>query len=369
MDANNAVLRKDEQCILELRSLYESYGYKKYKMSKFEEYDLYLENKSFLKNSGIATVTDPKGRLLALKPDITLSIVRNIREASLPEKLYYNENIYIAESESGDIRENTQVGLEYIGELDTRALGETLLLAAKSLCGIDGEYCIALSHMGFISEVFDFLQLGTRARSALSALIAAKNIQGIKEYCASNGIPGEDKLCLLVRACGKLKEAIPEAYGIVGRTDALKELTELSEIIASFGLEEHFMLDFSVMNDMKYYNGLVFQGFLSDVPRSVLSGGRYDNLVRKFGKDASAIGFAISIDLLRNYHYSEKRFDCDVLLCYKDGDDPVSVLRAQEKLASENSSVIALKGSSDWIRYRRKAFLGADGEIEYESDC
>ena len=78
MSSNDTVLKRDEEYVLGLRSLYESYGYKKFKMRKFEKYDLYLENKSFLRNGGIITVTDPKGRLLALKPDITLSIVKNI---------------------------------------------------------------------------------------------------------------------------------------------------------------------------------------------------------------------------------------------------------------------------------------------------
>ena len=79
MSTNNAILRRDEEYVLGLRRLYDAYGYKKFKMSKFEKYDLYLENKSFLRNGNIVTVTDPKGRLLALKPDITLSIVKNSR--------------------------------------------------------------------------------------------------------------------------------------------------------------------------------------------------------------------------------------------------------------------------------------------------
>lgn len=372
MDPASKILRRDEQCVLGLRELYESYGYKKYKMSRFEGYDLYLENKNFLKNSSIATVTDPKGRLLALKPDITLSIVRNINGASLPQKVYYNENVYAADGESGDIREITQVGLEYIGELDTRALGEVLLLASKTLKGIDSRYCIAISHMGFVSQVLESVGLNTRSKRKLLDLIASKNLHGIKELAASNGLLPEDaqKLCAMVSLGGRIDEAIPRAMEIFGnREPSLCELWTLCGLIKEFGLCDRFVLDFSVINDMKYYNGLVFQGFVSAVPRSVLSGGRYDKLVRLFGKDTSAIGFALEMDLLYEYHYSETTYDCDVLLCYERQIDPVTVLSAQETLTASGKTVIAvcLDEQNDF-RYRKKAILDSFGELNYESD-
>ena len=126
MNSNVNAVRREDDLVLGLMRLYENYGYKKFKMRKFEKYDLYLENKSFLRNANIITVTDPAGHLLALKPDITLSIVKNVLAASLPQKLYYNENIYLGDRNAGEIKEATQVGLEYIGDLDVRALAEIL---------------------------------------------------------------------------------------------------------------------------------------------------------------------------------------------------------------------------------------------------
>ena len=90
MDLKQAELRPDEQVTLKLRGLYERFGYKKYKMSKFEEYSLYSENKDFLAGDKIITFTDLDGRLMALKPDVTLSIIKNsdINEVTA-EKAYY----------------------------------------------------------------------------------------------------------------------------------------------------------------------------------------------------------------------------------------------------------------------------------------
>ena len=366
MYANETVLRRDEEYVLGLRSLYESYGYKKFKMRKFEKYDLYLENKSFLRNGGIITVTDPKGRLLALKPDITLSIVKNIKSSELPQKLYYNENVYIADSNAGEIKESTQVGLEYIGKIDIRAMAEILLLAAESLSHTHEKYRIALSHMGFVAEILDSANFAETDRSRATKLISEKNLHGLRELCNSRGV-NEDvckRLCGLINVCGELRKVIPEAEKLVcgeGSKASFNELNVLSEIIESFGLSKKFILDFSVMNDMSYYNGLVFQGFINGVPKSVLSGGRYDNLVKRFGLDTSAAGFAVSTDLLNDFNYKADEYDCDVLLLYSENSNPFDVISAEKKIIENGEKCIALSEEPADIKYRKKVVINADG--------
>ena len=92
---NNIYLKSEEKAIFALRSLYQKYGYMPYKMSKFEEYDLYLKNKDFLVSDNIITFTDTDGKLMALKPDVTLSIIKNMKEKNdSVQKVYYNENVY-----------------------------------------------------------------------------------------------------------------------------------------------------------------------------------------------------------------------------------------------------------------------------------
>ncbi|MBR4845925.1 MAG: ATP phosphoribosyltransferase regulatory subunit, partial [Bacteroidaceae bacterium] len=87
--------RREEQAVFALRELYETYGYAPYKMSKFEEYDLYVRNKDFLISDGIITFTDTDGKLMALKPDVTLSIIKNSKDRpGCVRKVYYNENVY-----------------------------------------------------------------------------------------------------------------------------------------------------------------------------------------------------------------------------------------------------------------------------------
>ena len=89
MKIDLSVLKNDEKAIFGLRSIYRRYGYSQYKMSKFEEYDLYVRNKDFLVSDNIITFTDTTGKLLALKPDVTLSIIKNGKDVpGVIEKVY-----------------------------------------------------------------------------------------------------------------------------------------------------------------------------------------------------------------------------------------------------------------------------------------
>ena len=130
-------LKKDEQVSLSLRKLYEQFGYKKYKVSKFEAYELYLENKNFLKSEQIITFNDLDGKLLALKPDVTLSIIKNTNaNREQTEKLYYIENVYRLSRQNHEYKEINQMGLEYIGDVDLYATLEVMVKTDK--------VCIAL---------------------------------------------------------------------------------------------------------------------------------------------------------------------------------------------------------------------------------
>ena len=134
MDAANYPMKNEERVLFALRRLYQSYGYSRFKMGKFEEYDLYVRNKDFLVSDGIITFTDTDGRLMALKPDVTLSIIKNTRQMpARTQKLYYNENVYRVSGSTRCFKEIMQTGLECIGDVDLYDLCEVISLAARSL--------------------------------------------------------------------------------------------------------------------------------------------------------------------------------------------------------------------------------------------
>ena len=132
MIVGDNVLKNDERVALPLRELYSAYGYTQYKMSKFEEYDLYAHNKDFLISDSVITFTDTNGKLMALKPDVTLSIIKNMQDRTgQVQKLFYNENVYRISKGNQSYKEIMQVGLECMGDIGNYEVKRRLLYALR----------------------------------------------------------------------------------------------------------------------------------------------------------------------------------------------------------------------------------------------
>lgn len=369
------LLKKEEQVIFSLRALFEQYGYKKFKMSKFEEYDFYADNRSFLSSETILTFTGLDGKLLALKPDVTLSIVKNTkgnREAA--ERVYYNENVYRARKGVGEYKEIMQVGLEYIGEVDEYATLEVLLLAQKSLKAISDQYIMDLSHMGFVAGLMEEVNLPYAQQKAVLSCISEKNAHGIRAICTEAGLAGEmtQKLEALASLYGGLEPTLEKAKALCCNEKMEQAVAELEGILRCLkigGNEQNVNLDFSIVNDMDYYTGIIFQGFINGVPAGILSGGRYDNLLHKMGKDADAIGFAVYLDLLERLESTEKEYDVDTLLLYEDGVDTAALAKAAQMLTDNGQSVLVQKKNTGNVKYKQLLCMKDRGlEIVAELD-
>ena len=151
MKFDQSILRNDERAVFALRSLYLQYGYRQFKMSKFEEYDLYSKNKDFLVSEGVISFTDTDGKLLALKPDVTLSIINNAKDApGQVDKFFYNENVYRISGDSHSYKEIMQTGVECIGAVTEAERTEVALLAAKSLALISDSFKLCIAHTGLV---------------------------------------------------------------------------------------------------------------------------------------------------------------------------------------------------------------------------
>ena len=301
MKINDNVLSSTEKAVFCLRSLYRSYGYTQYKMSKFEEYDLYAENKSFLISDNIITFTGIGGKLMALKPDVTLSIVKSTKDAG-PYKVFYNENVYRTSGSEGEFKEIMQTGLEYIGNIDDNSLSEVITLAAKSLETVSEDFVLDVSHLGIVAQAVNDLDIPTSAKAEILTAIKEKNLHSAMSICEREGVEKE-KTALL--------ESIITVYGepetVLNRIEPLLEgegkaaaiqLRRQLDLISDYVKAGKIRLDFSVTDDMNYYSGIVFSGFIHGLSKSILSGGQYDNLLRKMGKKNGAIGFALYLDLI-----------------------------------------------------------------------
>jgi len=354
MIENASVLRNEELAVFRLRALYRECGYAPYKMSKFEEYDLYARNKHFLLSENVITFTDTDGKLMALKPDVTLSIVKNTKDAAGEvQKLYYDENVYRVSKGTRAFRELTQVGLECIGDVDDYCVCEVLALAADSLSLISDDYVLDVSDLSLLGAVMDALQVSEAAKAELVHCIGEKNVHGVREIAHREGADE----AALAKLCTLIGYDLPLAAGIAALHAELPEyaaqIAHLERICRTLGMRaEKVHLDFSVVNDMSYYNGIVFRGFINGVPTGILSGGQYDLLMKKMGKKAGAIGFAVYPDLL-NDRETGGAYDVDTLILYDDSAD-IGALRASVRMLTESGkSVMAQKNIPEKLRYRQ----------------
>jgi ATP phosphoribosyltransferase regulatory subunit len=278
---------------MRLRSLYKKYGYALYRMSRFEEYGLYAENKAFLASGDILTFTGAGGKLMALRPDVTLSIVKNTKDDGGLKKLYYNENVY--RSDGHEFSEQMQVGLECIGDIDANAINEVLMLAKRSLETLGGRSRLDISHMGYLEGLLQSEEMTSAQRAEIVSRVSEKNLPALHKLCADFGLHDDfrDKITTLAALYGSYSEVSGELRRISVNEATDKALRELDECD-----QQGVSIDFSIINDISYYSGIIFQGYIDGIPAKVLSGGRYDKLLRKFGKSSGAIGFAVYLDLL-----------------------------------------------------------------------
>ena len=319
---NDSLLKYDEKAVFALRELYSKYGFTQYKMSKFEEYDLYVKNKDFLVSDNVITFNDTNGKLMALKPDVTLSIIKNTKDIKgFVQKFYYNENVYRVSQRTKTFKEIMQVGLECIGDIDDYCIAEVLALAARSLNTFGTDVVLDISHLGIISELFDYAGVPEESRDSVMKLIGEKNTHEIDKLLMSLGIDDEK-----IAEVNKIVSIYGEPDAVIGQMKETMLFAKDSKYIESFeriinaiklaGLGNILRIDFSVTGDVTYYNGIVFRGFISGIPSSVLSGGQYDKLMKKMQKRSGAIGFAVYLDMLERYLGNKKEWDIDTVILY-----------------------------------------------------
>ena len=364
-------LRPDEQASLELRGLYEKYGYKKYKMGKFEEYSLYAENSDFITADRVLTFTDLDGRLLALKPDVTLSVMNNTNVSETDsEKLYYIENVYRENRESHNFKEINQMGLEYLGNVTRQSVLEVIMLAVKTLNQINKDNLLELNNMDYAVHLISSLGMWEKTYLKTLTAIRQKNVTSLRELAAKAelGEKETEALCKLPFLYGPMEETLKRARELAINDEMRADVDALEEYcndLMRLGCSDDLQLDLSMINDIDYYNSITFRGYVRNLPGCVLAGGQYDKAMSVLKKKGGAIGFAVYLDELNKGEHEMARYDVDAVLCYDAADDPVEVMKAIESIQEEGKTVRGITTETD-IRYKEKYIL-RDGKAVKEA--
>ena len=272
-----------------------------------EFYDVFSPENHGIPQENMYKLVDMKGRLMAVKPDLTMPIARlactRLKDHPLPLRLFYNQNAYrINPANSGHSDEVDQIGIEVIGAHNRRTDFETLVLAIQSMesCGIKN-YRIEIGHIGIFNALTSRLKLSFRQKEQLRELIMSKNYPGLNDEM--------DRMKDMQTA--EALKRLPSLFGGEEVLDELKTLVEdeaIDEVVVylrsilkdlhELGVDQHVSLDLGIVGRNEYYTGIVFQGYIEGVGDTVLTGGRYDTLLSDYGMDLPAIGFGIDVDAL-----------------------------------------------------------------------
>ena len=317
MRPDPALFDAGEELKYALRGLFLSAGYRRYRMSKFEEYDLYLKHREFLVSDRVITFTDTGGRLRALRPDVTLSIIKNTQDR--PEeltRLCYDEFVYRVSARSGEFREIPQAGVECLGPVDDGCLREVLSLAVRSLLLTGRDAVLAVSDLDLVAGILKGITDRREEQDELAALLSAKNEPGLRAALGNRAENGAGRLLRALTGLhgrpGEVLDRLKRAAESAGDPGGvLAEAERLQKLFAGLPEETaaHLELDFSVTGSRDYYSGLYFQGFVSGAPERVLSGGQYDPLLRAMGRKAKGVGFAVYPEVLEPLREEDDRWN------------------------------------------------------------
>ncbi|MCL1854400.1 MAG: ATP phosphoribosyltransferase regulatory subunit [Clostridia bacterium] len=366
METTGSLLRRDERVTLALRSLYEQYGYKKFRMNRFEAYDFYAAYRDFLGSSHVLTFTGLDGRLMALRPDVTLSIAKKVKADSAgTERLYYSEPVYRPARDAAEYCETYQVGVEHIGDGTFYTSVELISLAVQSLQLISADAVLDLSHTGYIGGLLAGLPVDESMRRAIRRCMEQKNAHELRDILPRNLQPADiERLLAVARLSGPFPESLEQAALFASGPEmlaAVEELDTLAKALSVLGQASPLRLDFSITCNAKYYSGLMMRGYIDGVPGTVLSGGRYDPLLRRMGKpDVSAMGFAIYFDGLARFLSQEVDSAVETVVLYSLDADPAAVAKAVQDCTARGERVWAGTALPEGLTWTRLVEVGRD---------
>lgn len=287
-----------------------AYGYQDIQTPTIEFSEVFSKEAGSLDSKELYRLFDREGNILVLRPDITPSIARafsTIFDDSIQlHKFCYSGNTFINHSSyQGRLKENTQLGTEMLGLDSVEADTEMLAMVAEVLevAGLE-EYQISLSHVGYFNAMIEEANLELETEKLIRELCENKNYFGVAEILDTCNISDQvakafaalPELIGGIEILAKAKEVAPNGTALL----AIERLEQITAILEMYGALSHVTFDLSMSGTYGYYTGIIFRAYTFGTGDAIVKGGRYDKLLRHFGKDLPAIGFAITVDDLYN---------------------------------------------------------------------
>ncbi|MBP1948513.1 ATP phosphoribosyltransferase regulatory subunit [Virgibacillus litoralis] len=326
-----------------LKNRFSTYGYKQVRTTTFEFYDLYSTMAGTINKDEMLKVIDSSGKVLVLRPDVTIPITRMIASNKQPlsqgSRFFYVLDVFRQSAEQADNKETTQAGIESFGESTPENDAEVIALAIHTLKDLGFEsFKLEVGHAGYFKELVNQLALSQSELDQLKGLIQSKNLTEIGPFLERLSI--DKKLCEAVQEIpllyGDPEDVIKRAGKIAlneKMQQKIKNLSDIYDVLKAYGVDDSVIFDLGLINNMNYYSGVIFQGFVASFGKPVLMGGRYDQLAEHFDTSIPAIGFACEVDNLL-YSMTRKNLiandtpSIDMIICYEDSRQKDALLAA-----------------------------------------
>ena len=308
-DLTNEECLKKDRAINLINNVFNSWGYKKVITPSIEFYEGFRYEYSGLKEENVYKFFDSKGRILALRPDMTIPIVRLVstrfKDVEESIKIRYEASIYrVFEEFSGRRNEYTDCGIELINKENEFADLEALIIAIEALRATGAKnFKIEIGEVNFFKSAIEALDISEEDKLSLSILIEKKKIEELKKFLKKLDV--EDnikntfyKLPLLFGEGADILEKYKEISFNSKMNNSIKYLENIYKRLDNLGYGEYLTFDLAITPRLNFYTGIIFRGYIEGSGNIVLSGGRYDDLIDSVKKGYKAIGFSINVDEL-----------------------------------------------------------------------
>lgn len=311
--------RKKKIIINGLEKTFETFGYDEVITPTVEYYKTFSIDDECMDEEKIYKFFESSGRILALRPDMTLPIARvvstKMKEVETPIRLRYTSNIFrVNRKFGGKKNEYTDLGVELIGVPELDGDIEVLTMALEGFKKLNiSNFKLEIGNIKFFNEIFDKSKIKEDEKEKLAELIEEKSLIELEKFLDSLEIEESKR---------KFLKRLPWLFGdedILNNYIEFKDdkgvmstilyLKKINKILKDLGYEENITFDLGMVPGVNYYTGIIFKGYIEGARAPVLSGGRYDNLIKSFGRDLPAVGFSIDVDLILeniNFNNEEK---------------------------------------------------------------
>jgi len=348
------------------------YGYKDIQTPTFEYFDIFSREIGTIPSKDLYKFFDREGNTLVLRPDFTPSIARCAAKyymsEDMPLRLCYGGSTFINNSEyQGKLKETTQMGAELIGDDTVDADAEMIVLVINSLlkAGLS-EFQVEIGQIDFFRGLLEEAGIDEELEVQLRELISIKNYFGVEELLSELSLTKELKEVLfkLPQLFGSI-DILKEAKSLTSNecsVKAIERLENLYEVLKIYGLEKYVSFDLGMLSKYKYYTGIIFKAYTFGTGEPIANGGRYNNLLNWFGKEAPSIGFVIMVDVLMSALMRQNKevtaHSSTTMVLYRNTQQKQAIEVAQYlRKSSKNTEMVPMserKTLEEYIEYGRR---------------